>query len=116
MGTFDKARGREHHPAQVPVTIDVQPPLLAGGALRQQLAAESVAHIASSLMVAGQGAASAAGDAGLVGALNAVADEGAGVLGGLKATIGGLATNLEAAGQAYTTADASSMGRRETGG
>jgi len=100
----------------VPVTIDVQPPLLSSGAQRQQLAAQRVAQIASSLAAAGQGAAAAAGDPGLVGTLGSVSNDGAGSLRGLSATVGGLATNLEAASQAYLTADTSSMGSRGTGG
>ena len=100
----------------MPVTIDVQPPLLSNGGARQQLAAERVAQIASSLSVAGQGAAAAAGEPGLVGALGSVSGEGASSLQGLSVTVGGLAANLETASQAYATADTSSMAGRGTGG
>jgi hypothetical protein len=94
----------------VPVRIDVSPPLLSSGATRQQLAAERVAHIATSLGSAGQGAVAAAGDPGLVGTLGSASGDGAGALRGLSATVAGLSTNLTAAAEAYANADTSSMG------
>jgi precorrin-2 methylase len=94
----------------VPVRIDVSPPLLSSGAARQQLAAERVANIATSLGSAGEGAVAAAGDPGVVGTLGTASGEGAGALRGLSATVAGLSANLEAAAGAYVNADTSSIG------
>lgn len=91
------------------IRLEVSPPLLSEGALRQQLAAQELARIAAELESAGQGAAAAAGAPGLAGAMSSCAIDGAADVRAMNVTLGGLAANLEAAAGLYALTDSSAM-------
>lgn len=90
-------------------TLEVQPPLLSMAALRQQLAAQRLSTIAAELESAGYGASEAAGEPGLASAISSCSSDGAATVRALNVTVGGLATNLEAASGLYTATDQSAI-------
>lgn len=90
-------------------TLEVEPPLLSMGAVRQQAAAQRLGTIAAELASAGDAASSAAGEPALAAAIAGCCGDGATAVGALQATVGGLAANLEGAAGLYTTTDHSAM-------
>jgi len=93
----------------VPFTLDVMPPLLSMGGLRQQLVADRLSAVAAALNVAGGDAGAAAGEPGLAGALGELGVSGARSVGTVSVLVGGLGANLGAAGDAYLAADLAGM-------
>ena len=82
---------------------------LAGAGGYQHTAAAQVADVSTRLNTISAGAAGAAGDPGLAGALDSLAASWSYGLNGLAASIDALASNLEGASAAYEITDRSAM-------
>jgi hypothetical protein len=89
--------------------LEVLPDRLIDAGARQSTLAGDVSAARGRLDAALGSAASAAGDAGLSGALEAVAAIWSEALGLLSASIDGLATGVDAAAHAYTVTDGAAM-------
>jgi hypothetical protein len=82
---------------------------LAGAGGHQHAAAAQVAEVGSRMAATAGSAAGAAGDPGLSGALEGLAQSWSYGLGSLASSIDGLAANLESASAAYSITDSNTM-------
>jgi uncharacterized protein YukE len=89
--------------------IEVQPGELTAAGGRQRATAGRLLEAASQLQVVAAGASSAAGEPGAAGAIDAWATAWVGAFGALAHSVGGIASNLDAAAQAYVVTDATAM-------